>query len=199
MKNGKIRNPLSRIRYNSPVVLTFALLSLAVLAADRISGSRTTSLLFSVYRSSPADPLTYIRLFGHVLGHASFAHYFNNMSLLLVVGPIAEEKYGGKRLLLCFALTALVSGLLHCLISPDTALLGASGIVFMLILLSAFAGAESGTIPLTLILVALIYFGSEIYTAVTEADQISQLAHIAGGICGIVCGVVLGKRKTASI
>ena len=152
MKNGKIRNFLSRIRYNSPVVLTFALLSLAVLAADRISGSRTTALLFSVYRSSPADPLTYIRLFGHVLGHASFAHYFNNMSLLLVVGPIAEEKYGGKRLLLCFALTALVSGLLHCLISPDTALLGASGIVFMLILLSAFAGAESGTIPLTLIL-----------------------------------------------
>ena len=186
----------SRIRYNSPVVLTFVLVSLAVLIADALSGSRTTRLFFSVYRSSPADPLTYVRLVGHVHGHASLSHYFSNMSLLLVVGPIAEEKYGSRTLLVCFLLTAVATGLLHCLVSPQTALLGASGIVFMLILLSAFAGAGAeGTIPLTLILVALMYFGSEIYTAVTEADQISQLTHIAGGVCGIGCGALLRRGR----
>lgn len=193
---NRLKRFFSRIRYNSPVVLTFALLSLAVLAADALSGSRTTKLFFSVYRSSPADPLTYVRLVGHVLGHASVSHYFSNMSLLLVVGPIAEEKYGSRTLLVCFLLTAAATGLLHCLVSSSSALLGASGIVFMLILLSAFAGAgEDGTIPLTLILVALMYFGTEIYNAAARADQVSQLTHIAGGVCGIGCGAVLRRRR----
>jgi len=190
-----VKSFFSRIRYNSPLVITFALLSLAVLVTDQLTGGSAARLCFSVYRSPLTDPLTYVRLFGHVLGHSSFEHYFGNMTLLLIVGPIAEEKYGTKSLLTAFALTALVSGGLHCLISPDTALLGASGIVFMLILLSAFAGSAEGTIPLTLILVAAIYLGQEIRTAVTTVDSISQLSHIAGGLCGIVCGFVMRKRK----
>jgi len=188
----KMKNALLRIRYNSPVVLTFAILSLAVLLMDLVTNGAAVYYCFSVYRSSLNDPLSYVRLFGHVLGHSSFEHYISNMMLFLIVGPSAETKYGSANLLTAFALTAAVSGLLHCLLSPDTALLGASGIVFMLILLSAFEGSdEEGTVPLTLILVALMYIGQEIYTAVTVEDSISQLAHIAGGGCGIVLGFVL--------
>ena len=195
MSGNKLTSPVSRIRYNSPVILTFALLSLAILGINTLTAGAANRLCFSVYRSPLSDPLTYVRIFGHVLGHSSFSHYFGNMTLLLVVGPIVEEKYGSGNLLTAFALTAVVSGGLHCLLSPDTALLGASGIVFMLILLSAFTGAEEGTIPLTLILVALIYLGQEIFTAVTAPDSVSQLAHIAGGACGILSGALLQRKR----
>lgn len=184
-----------RIRYNAPVVLTFALVSLAALALGRLTGGWTTLHLFSVYRAPLTDPLTYVRMAGHVLGHADYAHYMGNMMLLLVVGPPLEEKYGSGRLLGCILITALLSGLVQFLFFPGTALLGASGIVFMMIVLSSLAGMEAGTIPLTLILVVVLYLGGEVVSAVTAQDNISQLTHIVGGLCGGVLGIAMGRRR----
>ena len=56
--------------------------------------------------------------------------------MLLVVGPTAEERFGGKRILLAIALTALVTGLVLWFFFPNSALMGASGVVFMLIVLA---------------------------------------------------------------
>lgn len=128
------------VQYNSPVILTFFLLSLGALFLGQYTGGWTTTHLFSVYRSSLKDPLFYFRLFGHVLGHGSWDHFINNMLLLLVVGPPMEEKYGSLPLLKGILLTALISGVLQCLLFPRTALLGASGIVFMLIMLASLSG-----------------------------------------------------------
>ena len=130
------------------MILTFFLLSLLVLFLDQWTDGWSTMHLFCVYRSSLKDPLFYIRLFGHVLGHASWDHFLNNMLLLLVVGPPMEEKYGSKPLLCGMVFTALVTGVLQCVLFPRSGLLGASGIVFMLIMLSSLAGF-SGGIPVT--------------------------------------------------
>lgn len=111
-----------------------------VLLADGWTDGWSTMNLFCVYRSSWRDPLGYIRLFGHVLGHANWEHFLNNMLLLLVVGPPMEEKYGSIPLLKGILFTALVTGVLQCILFPHTGLLGASGIVFMLIMLSSLAG-----------------------------------------------------------
>lgn len=182
-----------RIQYNSPVVLSFALLSLAALLLGQLTGGWTTRALFCVYRAPLTDPLTYVRMVGHVLGHAGYAHYMGNMTLLLVVGPPLEEKYGSGRLLGCILFTALVSGLVQFLFFPGSALLGASGIVFMMIVLSSLAGMREGAIPLTLILVVLIYLGGEIVDAVTVQDNVSQLTHIVGGLCGAGLGYAMKK------
>ena len=99
------------ILYNSPVILTFALLSLLALGLGQLTDGWTTQNLFCVYRSSLTDWLTYPRFFLHVLGHPDFAAYCSNIVMLLVVGPTAEERFGGKRILLAIALTALVTGL----------------------------------------------------------------------------------------
>ena len=72
--------------------------------------------------------------------------------------------------------------------------MGASGIVFMMILLASMGSERGGGIPLTLILVALFYIGGEIFTAVTSADNISQLSHVIGGICGAILGFRLQKQ-----
>ena len=63
-------------------------------------------------------------------------------------------------------LTAFVSGMVHWLFFPGTALLGASGIVFMMIVMSSLAGMKNGCIPITLILVLVLYIGGEIVDGV---------------------------------
>ena len=131
---------LIKLQYNSPVVLTFALLSLGVLWLDRLTDGHSTHALFSVYRSSFADLGTYPRFVLHVLGHGSYSHYIGNMMMILVVGPPLEEKYGSRPLFWAIFLTALVSGMIHWLFFPGTALLGASGIVFMMIVYCMSAG-----------------------------------------------------------
>ena len=181
------------LQYNSPVVLSFALLSLGALLLSLVTGGRSNTLLFSVYRSSLLQPLTYLRFFLHVLGHADLTHYISNMMLILVVGPPLEEKYGGRALLWAIAVTALVSGLVHWLFFPGAALLGASGIVFMMIVMSSLAGMKDGAIPLTLILVLMLYLGGEIVKGITLSDNVSQLTHVIGGLCGAFLGIVLRK------
>ena len=74
------------ILYNSPVILTFALLSLLALGLGKLTDGWTTQNLFCVYRSSLTDWLTYPRFFLHVLGHPDFAAYCSNIVMLLVVG-----------------------------------------------------------------------------------------------------------------
>ena len=192
MKKVKLKLEL---QYNSPVILTFFLLSLLVLFLDQWTDGWTTMHLFCVYRSSLKDPLFYIRLFGHVLGHGSWDHFLNNMLLLLVVGPPMEEKYGSLPLLKGILLTALISGILQCVLFPRTALLGASGIVFMLIMLASLSGF-SGGIPVTMLLVAALYLGQQIYDIIFVRDNVANFMHIVGGVCGTVFGYVnAGPRR----
>lgn len=185
---------MRRIRYNSPVVLTFVLAALAALLLNTLTKGGSNRYLFSVYRCSLLDPLAYVRFFCHVLGHTDLNHYLNNMLLLLLVGPALEEKYGSRILLEAIALTALATGLVEFLFFPGFALLGASGVVFMMIVLSSFTDTKRGGIPLTLILVAALYLGGELVAGFTQTDNISQLAHIVGGACGIAFGFSLAKR-----
>ena len=178
MKKVKLKLEL---QYNSPVILTFFLLSLLVLFLDQWTDGWTTMHLFCVYRSSLKDPLFYIRLFGHVLGHASWDHFLNNMLLLLVVGPPMEEKYGSKPLLCGMVFTALVTGVLQCVLFPRSGLLGASG------MLSSLAGF-SGGIPVTMLLVAALYFGQQVYDIIFVHDNVANFMHIVGGLCGTAFG-----------
>lgn len=154
----------------------------------------STRLLFSVYKGSLKDIFFYIRLFGHVLGHVDWEHFVNNFLIILLVGPMLEMKYGSKNMVQMIVITAFVTGILN-VIFFDTALLGASGIAFMLIILSSFVNIKKGSIPLTLLLVASLYIGREVVAGLTTNDNISQFAHIAGGICGGVFGFTLRSNR----
>ena len=90
--------------------------------------------------------------------------------------------------------TALITGILNNLLF-STGLLGASGLAFMFIVLSSFANAKAGTIPLTFILVALIYVGNEFFQAFQE-NNISEFAHILGGVCGSIFGYYRNRGGT---
>ena len=190
----KIKMP--KLQYNSPVILTMTLISAIALVLNALTGGRSNMALFSVYRSSLASPLTYLRFFTHALGHADYTHFINNYMLILLAGPMIEEKYGSKQLLKMILITALVTGLIQFIFFPGIVLRGASGIVFMLILLSSFANYKKGSIPITLILVAIIYLCGQIINAIAYPnDGISQMAHIIGGLCGMLFGWIIANPK----
>jgi len=182
-----------RIHYNAPVTLTFAAICLAVLGLSQLTGGASDTLLFMVYRAPFSDPLMYLRLFGHALGHANMAHYFNNFMIILLLGPMLEEKYGGKWIIIMMVVTAFVTGVLHIIVSTN-AKLGASGIVFMMILLSSFANIKRGRIPLTLILVVGIFIGREVVDAMTQDNNIAYMSHIVGGLCGAAFGFIANRE-----
>ncbi|MBS4534881.1 rhomboid family intramembrane serine protease [Clostridium sp. D2Q-14] len=177
----------SRIHYNAPVTLTFTFLALGVLLLGEVYGDAFINYLFVNFRTSLADPMQYIRLFSYILGHGSWEHFSSNFLLILLLGPMLEEKYGSKELIKMILITAFVTGVINILLF-DTGLIGASGIVFMLILLSSFSNVKRGHIPLTLVIVGILFIGKELTTAVMVKDNISQMAHVVGGICGAILG-----------
>lgn len=184
-----------RISFNSPVILGFTFLCLLALILNSLTKGTANNLFFSVYHSSLGNPLTYFRFIGHVLGHAGWEHFIGNIMLILVVGPLLEEKYGSPEILFVILATALVTGIANYIFFPRYQVLGASGIVFALILLSSFTSFEEGTVPLTFILVAVIYIGQQVYSAIFVPDNISQFSHILGGIVGAGLGFIMNNHK----
>jgi len=188
---------MRKLDINAPVIIIFAAISFSVLVLCWLTGSHSTRLLFSVGRPrSLFDPLFYVRLFGHSLGHANLSHYLNNFIIILLVGPTLEEKYGTQRLLLMIAATSLTIGVLHSILSPNAMLLGASGVSFMMIILSSYVNVKAGKIPLTLLLCVVIFLGREITEQLQGGNgNISHFAHIIGGMCGAVFGFIIHKDK----
>ncbi len=195
MARREMQKRVIKLQFNAPVILLFTLCALGALVANYFTRGEANARFFSVYGFRPDQFLWYVRLLGHVLGHTGWEHYLGNMVLLLVVGPPLEEKYGSWTMLWCILFTAVVSGLVHCFWDPSTALLGASGIVFMLIMLSSLAGMRGGAIPITMILVGVIYLGGELVAAFTGDDSVSRLTHIIGGLCGTFLGFFLARGR----
>lgn len=187
--------PKPKLSYNSPVILTFAAICLVSLILGWITNYGTTRTLFICYgHGSLLNPLTYIRTFTYVFGHAGFEHFAGNMMMLLLIGPIVEERYGSWNLAIMMFITAVAGGILNTAFF-STGILGASGIVFLLIILSAFGDMKKGEIPLTLILIAAIYLGKEIWAGITANDNISHFGHLCGGVSGLGFGFWFHKKK----
>ena len=176
-------------------ILTFTGLCVIAQIISMLTGGQSNRVLFSVYRSSLADPLTYVRLFTHVLGHAGWEHLLGNMMYILILGPMIEEKYGTRTTVFIMAAAALAIGIINMVFFPGVMLLGASGIVFAFILISSITIREDNTIPVTFILVALLYIGQQVYQGLFVRDNISQMAHIAGGAMGSALGFLLNSKK----
>lgn len=184
-----------KLKYNSPVILGFSLLCVAVFLMDKLMAGHLLPF-FTLGYVSLANPISILTLFTHVLGHVSWEHLIGNLTFILLIGPIVEEKYGGKLTLIMMIFTAFMTGIFNLLFF-HTGLLGASGIVFMFILLVSFTNSKHGEIPLTFILIALLFIGKEVIQSL-QNDQISQFAHIMGGICGSIFGFIMrpGRSNT---
>ncbi len=184
-----------RLSFNAPAVLTFTALCVIAQLISMLTRGESNRVLFSVYRASLLDPLTWVRCFTHVLGHAGWEHLLGNIMYILILGPMIEEKYGTATTAFIMAATALVIGVINMVFFPGVMLLGASGIVFAFILIASITIREDNTIPVTFILVAVLYLGQQIWQGLFSQDNVSQMAHIVGGAVGAVLGFLLGRAK----
>lgn len=182
-----------RVKFNAPVILTFAALCLAVLVFSELTGYRYIQW-FVTHRGSLQDPMTYITMVTYVLGHQGWEHFLSNMMLLLLTGPVVEERYGTRNTIIIIVATAVVTALANMAVTAN-GLIGCSGVVFAFIILCSMTSFKKGEIPLTMILVVILYLGQEIMAGVLTADNISQMAHIMGGIAGAAFGFFLADTK----
>ena len=185
-----------KISYNAPITLTFVIICFVATILGVITRDAVTRVLFMTYRDSLANPMTYLRLFTHIFGHSGWSHFIGNASYLLLLGPLLEEKYGAKGILMVMGITSVVTALVNFLLFPNTGLCGASGVVFAFILLASFTGFKEGELPMTFILVAIIFLGQQVVDGVALRDNISNMAHIVGGIVGAASGYFLNKKNT---
>ena len=180
-----------KVTFNAPVVLTVAIISFIVSMVSAFVMPLNQALAFGGILS--LNPLKLLCLLTYPVAHGDFYHLFGNLMFLLLLGPVLEEKYGSRRLLLMFIMTSIISGLIIGIL-PLGGIMGASGLVFMCIMLISITDCREGEIPLTLILIALIYLGQELIRVFND-DNISQLGHLIGGVCGIVFGLVFREER----
>lgn len=190
--HGWLAATLGRIQFdNAPTTLAIVLSSLSVeWAKHNIQGFRgfvaTTALFSTPARSELAtllDPpnvryvdywrlpknrlvrvvLFIIRTFLANIGHAGWGHFANNATQLLLLGPACEGAFGSWAVLMMVGLKSMFSvGTQWCFAQRNTTTTGASGIVFMLYLLSAQVNRTKGKVPLTLLLQMAIYLPKEL-------------------------------------
>lgn len=180
-----------KIKYNSPVILTYAIISLGVLVFFNHALSAT-------YFSSPArvsfsNPYFYLRSISYIAGHGSWTHLIGNLMIILLVGPLLEEKYGSEKIFEMILMTAISTAWLNAFLFSNS-LMGGSGIAFMLILLSSFSNISAKEIPLTFIIIAVLFIGNEV-ASILKPDKISQFSHLAGGLAGAGYGFFRSGRR----
>ena len=183
------------ISFNSPVILGFAAVCVIAQILNMVTGGASNRAVFSVYGASLLNPLTWVRCVGHVFGHAGWDHLIGNLMYILILGPMIEEKYGARNTAIIILATAAVTGIISMIFFPRIMLLGASGVVFAFILIGSITAKEDRKIPVTFILVALLYIGQQVWQGVTQRDSISQMSHIIGGITGSVLGFTLNASQ----
>lgn len=186
------------ITLNAPVTLGFVFICFVVTLIGILTKGASTKLLFMTWHSSLLNPLTYLRFFTHVFGHSGWEHFIGNAMYLLILGPMLEEKHGSVTLAEIIGITAVITGIISYIFFPDVALCGASGVVFAFIILASFTGFREGEIPLTFILVAILWIGQQVIQGITVRDNISQMGHIIGGVVGAVIGFMLNRKKGKS-
>lgn len=172
-----------RITFNAPFILTFTLIATIVLTFSLAFGVSFNFLTVNGDFHAQSWQ-TYSGMLLYPLRHVNISHLVGNFGIILLLGPILERKFGWKKLLGMCLITTLVIAIVHIFIS-DSRLVGASGLVFMFIVLASLIDSTGKDIPLTFILVAVLFLGQEIVGSFRD-DTISQMAHICGGLMGIV-------------
>ena len=179
-----------QLRYNAPVTFSFALICVLVMLLDQYVFPGFVGAYLSAPGAdfNPGQPAHYFAILLYVFGHESWTHLWNNFLFLLLLGPILEEKYTPKPLMMMMFSTALVTGIFNILMKQPP-LVGASSLVFMMIMLVSFARTKAGDIPVSFILIFVLFLLAELTRGAQNSNPaVSNLAHILGGVCGTIFG-----------
>ena len=193
---------LPKIRCNAPVTIAFILICTVILAVETIFHTELIAYFFTTggAHKSPAPfnaayAFDYARLFLHVFGNSDRLHFISEAVFILLLGPSAEEKYGSFLLVLMLAVAAAFSGVLNACFSPIP-LTGSGTAAFLLAFLFLFSTRKKNEVPLSYILIFILYAGKIIADIQTQRNII-PLIQIAGGLCGsLLSFFAVPQKKT---
>jgi membrane associated rhomboid family serine protease len=175
-----------KITFEAKITLVITALCLIVFALFHYYPAQLGSVFVLNGKFNTESVSAYLSTVVYIFGHAGPEHLLGNLSFFLVLSPIIEKAYGGKKYVLMIVTAAIFTAIIHILFW-ENGLMGLSGIVFMLIILSTLIHAKSNELPFTFLLVLLLYFSKEVYLSFSK-DNVSHMAHLAGGISGIFWG-----------
>ena len=134
---NKLRPDRWRVTYNAKFTLSFCLLALIMLFVNMITGGVANN----VFSLSPNLSMWgAYRLVSYIFCHANVQHLIGNFLFLLLLGPILEEKYGAKLLIIMTLITAVTTGLVNAAFFNDSIAIVESTI---LTFISAIDGTSS--------------------------------------------------------
>jgi len=183
-----------KITINAPVTIGIA--ALATLTTY-IPGAASLLALRPMGLLCLANPLWYIGILGHIFVHQDTSHLVGNMAMFLILGTALEEKFGSGRFLGLVAILTLLTGLTvsGLEVFTHTTVIGASGLVFGLIMITGTQGAKKGEIPITIILIGALWCLKEL-GGVFDKTHISSSTHLVGALWGFLCGLRLRAEQT---
>ena len=111
-----------------------------------------------------------------------------NLGLILLIGPLCERHYGKRRLCVIVLSVAVSSSIAFTVLGKgNSSHLGASGVVFSLILLNSLCNYKEKKIPFTLLCTIVMWLTKELVLLLHD-DGISHLGHLTGGVVGTLAG-----------
>lgn len=184
-----------RLVFNAPFTLWFGIICTVLYA---IKSTETVPSFDHIFQSPTRWQLTsnplmsFLKLFTHILGHASWPHLTGNLSQVLLITPFLEEKYKIRWLIIISMINGMTAAIINCISTRDTVVLGASGVVFQMMLLAVFSGRylKPGDIPMTFLLAIGVYILPEVHLFSDPKDGVSHMAHLVGGAVGALAALL---------
>lgn len=132
--------------------------------------------------------LTYALFDGGRLSNISYP-----MMMIVVLGPIIEERIGSIQLAFISILTILINGILYSILFTQK-LYGPTCVAYMMILLAYFVNIKKGERPISFILILLVII-------LVNGDQAMQnfrdvFSIFIGTVCGIFWAAIVQKVQS---
>lgn len=189
--------------FDAPVTIVFCLISVILFAFDtfvfkgtlneRILSSPTTisgTLPFMI-----SKPASYFRLILYAFSASNFILLLSNLLFLLMLGPAMEERYGSVVIGIMTGVSVLFSGVLNACFC-ETSLRGCMPVIFMMIFLNSFMSFSKKKIPVSFILIFILYTAKE--TAGKKlSETVGLIICISGGLCGSLFAFLTSPKTRA--
>lgn len=179
-----------KFHYDSPVMLTFALITLLVFILDAFAFKGKLKEIWLVtptaaggqFPFSFSDFPSILRLFIHVFGYSQNEVLICNLIFILLLGPQMEERYGSVIIGIMIFVSSLFSAVLNACFCKN-AVCGAEPVVFMLILLWTMMQLSRSKISASAIAVIALFIAMLVFRK--NPNGVVGVAVIAaGGLCG---------------
>jgi GlpG protein len=123
----------------------------------------------------------------HIFGHSSWSHFLGNVVYIAMLGPSVEETFGSIPLMIMTLLSAVFIGIVSVIFKNPC--YGLSSIAYMWVILNTFQINNSKKIPLTSIILLVIFVLPEVIAMFVKSDNIGHQNHVLGAIFGLVFGI----------